>query len=285
MRQAVAEAASNESALQSAPNRFRSLGHHASTKTDRHSLHGIQSRLPFRHCLYPHEETRVVHARLLALFQSDAIPSVFSLRIASLSFYGTAHNCSIKADAAARRRLCQLLAGLAAWVIAMGGRANTVAFPGSAIRLLGTVRRRFQLEHSFGRFAVARMCLAARRAPRLRRDHFGRSASDQQVPTKLQLFVRIGADRWPGRAGACRLMGLSDLCPCGPSCSFLQPACAASRARPDWRGFEVAAFPDFHGFGVEKGVPGFMWCRLTRRQTGRRGGTAASTKPCRPGAG
>ena len=134
----------------------------------------------------------------------------------------------------------------------MSGRANTAAFPDSAIRLLETVRRLLQSEHSFGQFAVARMCLAAHRAPRLRQVRFGKSASDQRVSTKPQLFVRIGADRWPGRAGARRLMGLSDLCPCGPSGSFLRPVCASSRARPDSRGFGVAASLEFHGFGEQR---------------------------------
>jgi hypothetical protein len=141
---------------------------------------------------------------------------------------------------------------LVPWFIEMGGRANTAAFPGSAICLLASVGRRFQSRHSFGCFVVARMCLVAHRAPRLRRVRFGKSASDQRVSTKPKLFVRIGADCLPGRAGACRIMGLSRLCACGPSGSFLRPACAGSRARPDSRGFEVEASPDFHGFDVER---------------------------------
>jgi hypothetical protein len=134
----------------------------------------------------------------------------------------------------------------------MGGHANTAAFPGSAIGSRASMGRRFQSRYSFGRFAVARMCLVAHRAPGFRSGCFGKPASDPRVSTRPPLFVRIGADRLPGRAGACRLMGLSGLCACGPSGSFLRPVCASSRARPGFRGFEVEAFPDFQGFGVER---------------------------------
>jgi hypothetical protein len=61
--------------------------------------------------------------------------------------------------------------------------------------------------------------------------------------------------------------------------------CAQARGRaPDFVTSKLRRSPIFTA-SVLKGVPGFMGGGLTGRPTGRRGGTAASTKPCRPGAG
>jgi hypothetical protein len=142
---------------------------------------------------------------------------------------------------------------LAAWVIEMGGRANTMAFPGSAICLLASEGRRFQSRHSFGCFAVGAHV-------------FGRSPGSSTSAGSLRKVCVLAAS--VPRACGCRCALLlparrpprARMVSCGfPPCarvvtsgSFLRPVCSASRARPDSRGFEVAASSDFHGFGVER---------------------------------
>jgi len=182
----------------------------------------------------------------------------------------------------ARRRLASLLAGLDSWVIEMGGDANTAAFPGSAIGSRASVRRRFQSQHSFGHFAVG--------------------AHDGWLPTGLCDFVRFASESLrpitgfqPGRNCLCALgliacralrarvasWGIPSCAPAGLRVvSFGQRAQARGRA-PDFVASMSRRSPIFTA-SVFKGVLGFMGAGLTRRPTGRRGGTAASTKPCRP---
>ena len=181
----------------------------------------------------------------------------------------------------ARRRLASLLAGLDSWVIEMGGGASTAAFPGSAIGLIASVRRRFQSKQFFGRCAVgarggwlpAGLCdfggfaseslrsaagvpqtcgcgcalgLLARRLPRLRSVR-GSASAGVLRPVCAGLRARMVSRGFPRCASVVS------------SGSVLRPACAGSRARPDIRGFGFQNRSGFHG------------ARLTRRSAGRRG--------------
>jgi hypothetical protein len=174
---------------------------------------------------------------------------------------------------------------LAAWVNEMGGGVNSTAFPSSAIGSCASVRRRCQSRHSFG-------CLAV-------------GAYVGWSPTGLLDFVRFASESLrpiPGFQPSRNCLCALGLIACRavrarvaswgfPSCalaglrvvSFGQRAQARGRA-PIGAASMLRRTPIFTA-SVAKSVPGFMGSRPTRRPTGRRGGTAASTKPCRPGAG
>jgi hypothetical protein len=160
-----------------------------------------------------------------------------------------------------------------------------MAFPGSAIRLLASAGLRFQSRRSFGRFEVARMRLVARRAPRLRQVRFGKSAFRQRGFPEP---AAVGAHCCSSPVGYCgrewfllafRLALVSSL----RVVSFGQSAQLRGRA-PIRAASKLRRVPIFTA-SVFKSVPGFMGAGLTRRCTGRRVGTAASTEPCWPGAG
>jgi hypothetical protein len=164
---------------------------------------------------------------------------------------------------------------LVAWVIEMGGSEITAAFPGSAIGLLASVQRRFQSQQSSGRFAVgARSSWSPAGLRDFVRVRFGKSAFRQRgfpEPAAVGAHWSCSPADYCGREwclGAFRVALVSSL----RVVSFGQHAQARGRAS----GFRASA---------GKSVLGFMGSRQTRRSTGRRGGTAASTKLCRPGAG
>ncbi len=162
---------------------------------------------------------------------------------------------------------------------------KTAAFPGTAISCHASVRRRFQLGHSSGRFAVARMVVG--RSP----GSVTSAGSLRKVcvwPRGFPKPAAVGAHCCCSAAGHCgREWFLWAFCIALRSslrvASFCQHAQARGRA-PIGAASKSRQVPIFTA-SVLKGVPGFMGAGLTFRSTGRRGGTAASTKSCRPGAG
>ena len=167
----------------------------------------------------------------------------------------------------------------------MVGSVITAAFPGSAIGSHANVRRWFQLQHPFGRFAVGAHVVG--RSP----------GSVTSVGSLRKVCVRPRGFPEPAAVGAHWRCSPADYC--GREwllgafsvalvsslrvVSFGQ--CAQARGRAPTRSASKLRQAPIFRASVLKGVPGFMGAGLTFRSTGRRGGTAASTKPCRPGAG
>ena len=155
-------------------------------------------------------------------------------------------------------------------------------FQAPRLALTPGVQQPFQSRYSSGRFAVARMCLGAHRAPRLRRVRFGKSAFR---PRGFPEPAAVGAHCCYPPADYCgrewllvafRVALVSSL----RVGSFGQSAQLRGRA-PFCAASVLRQAPDFTA-SVCKGVPGFMGAGLTGRLAGRRKGTLASTKPCRP---
>jgi hypothetical protein len=173
----------------------------------------------------------------------------------------------------------------------MVGSSVTAAFPGSANQPAVGVARWFQSLQCFGSFMVGahpafRAAQVGGRAP-------GSSASASLLGSVVRPFqsMRGSGSSVVGARGGWRPAGLP---------GFGEFARVGRFAFGGWRPCRVwplglVSFgrcaqanrraPVFMASGG-KGVLGFMGTsRLTFRSTGRRGGTAASTKPCRPGAG
>ena len=172
----------------------------------------------------------------------------------------------------------------------MVGSSVTAAFPGSANQPAVGVARWFQSLQCFGSFMVGahrafRAAQVGGRAP-------GSSASasvQASVGRPFQSLRGFGSSA-VGARGRWRPTGLRGF---GQFALVGRFAFGGWRSCPVWP-LGVVSFgrcaqanrraPVFMA-SAGKGVLGFMGSRLTFRSTGRRGGTAASTKSCRPGAG